>query len=142
MGARAFDWLPALVEHRARVVFKTKLVDLDWPGVVVEEKNLLVHISCLRKVFELQTIATITERGNLLTAAFDGAAPGAAVAAAPSPCPTPASGDETAAYLLNLSIMFVPPPATSKVSRCTTALGHQIPQLAVPQWVDGCQTIS
>ena len=133
MGARAFDWLPALVEHRARVVFKTKLVDLDWPGVVVEEKNLLVHISCLRKVFELQTIATITERGNLLTAA---------VAAAPSPCPTPASGDETAAYLLNLSIMFVPPPATSKVSRCTTALGHQIPQLAVPQWVDGCQTIS
>ena len=42
LGARAFDLLLTLVEHRNRVVSKNELLDLVWPGMIVEE-NLIVH---------------------------------------------------------------------------------------------------
>ena len=45
LGARAFDVLQALIERRERVVTKDELLDLVWPGVVVEENNLQVQIS-------------------------------------------------------------------------------------------------
>jgi hypothetical protein len=50
LGARAFDLLLALVERRERTVTKNELLDLVWPGLVVEENNLQVQISTLRKV--------------------------------------------------------------------------------------------
>ena len=50
LGARAFDVLQALIEHRERIVTKNELLDLAWPGVVVEENNLQVQISTLRKL--------------------------------------------------------------------------------------------
>ena len=59
LGARAFDVLVALVEWRDRVVGKNELFELVWPDVVVEENNLQVHISALRKLLGPQTIATI-----------------------------------------------------------------------------------
>ena len=59
LGARAFDVLVALVERRDRAVGKNELFELVWPGVVVEENNLQVHISALRKLLGPQTIATI-----------------------------------------------------------------------------------
>ena len=37
MGARAFDVLLALAERRERIVTKTELMDLVWPGLVVED---------------------------------------------------------------------------------------------------------
>lgn len=49
MGARAFDVLAALIEHRDRVVGKDELLALAWPGLVVEENNLTVQVSALRK---------------------------------------------------------------------------------------------
>ena len=63
LGARAFDLLTALVERRDRVVTKNELLDQAWPGLVVEENNLSVQISALRKVLGAQAIATITGRG-------------------------------------------------------------------------------
>lgn len=63
LGGRAFDVLMALVERRERVVSKNELLDLAWPGVVVEENNLSVQISSLRKVLGNQAIATVTGRG-------------------------------------------------------------------------------
>jgi predicted ATPase/DNA-binding winged helix-turn-helix (wHTH) protein len=63
VGARAFDLLLALAERRDRVVSKNELLDLVWPGLVVEENNLQVHVSALRKLLGQTTIATIPGRG-------------------------------------------------------------------------------
>lgn len=63
LGARAFDVLLALVQRRDRVVTKNELLDLVWPGVVVEENNLTVQIHSLRKVLGTGAIATIAGRG-------------------------------------------------------------------------------
>ena len=73
LGARAFDVLQALIERRERVVTKDELLDLVWPGVVVEENNLQVQISTLRKLLGPQAIATIPGRGYRFTAKLDGA---------------------------------------------------------------------
>jgi len=72
LGARAFDLLVALVERRDRVVGKQELIELIWPGLVVEENNLQVHISALRKLLGPQIIATIPGRGYRFTAVVDG----------------------------------------------------------------------
>ncbi len=71
LGARAFDLLLALVEHRDRLVSKNELLDLVWPGLVVEENNLQVHVSALRKLLGPQAIATIPGRGYRFTLASD-----------------------------------------------------------------------
>lgn len=79
LGARAFDLLLALVENRDRLVSKNELLDLVWPGLVVEENNLQVHVSALRKLLGPQAIATIPGRGYRFTLATD---------EAPAPSPT------------------------------------------------------
>jgi predicted ATPase/DNA-binding winged helix-turn-helix (wHTH) protein len=60
---RAFDLLLALVERRDRVVSKDELMDLVWPGRVVEEGNLTVHVAGLRKLLGSGIIATLSGRG-------------------------------------------------------------------------------
>ena len=50
VGARAVDVLLALIDHRDRVVSKNELLDIVWPGLVVEENNLQVQVSTLRKL--------------------------------------------------------------------------------------------
>jgi predicted ATPase/DNA-binding winged helix-turn-helix (wHTH) protein len=86
LGARAFDLLLALVENRDRLVSKNELLDFVWPGLVVEENNLQVHVSALRKLLGPQAIATIPGRGYRFTLASDDPAP--APVAQPRP-PTP-----------------------------------------------------
>jgi len=68
LGSRAFDLLVALIEHRDRVVTKNELLDLVWPGLVVEEGNLAVQVSSLRKLLGAGSIATIPGRGYRFTA--------------------------------------------------------------------------
>lgn len=63
IGSRALDVLTALVERRDRVVSKNELLELAWPGLMVEENNLSVQISALRKLLGPETIATVTGRG-------------------------------------------------------------------------------
>ena len=63
IGARAFDLLAALIERRERVVTKDELLDLVWPGVIVEEANLHVQIAGLRKLVGSGAIATVPGRG-------------------------------------------------------------------------------
>ena len=68
LGARAFDLLLVLIEQRDRVVSKNELLETVWPGLVIEENNLQVHVSALRKLLGPQTIATIPGRGYRFTA--------------------------------------------------------------------------
>src|SRR5258706_1433362 len=63
LGARAFDLLLALVERAGRLVGKHALMDLVWPGMVVQENNLAAQVSTLRKVLGNEVIATIPGRG-------------------------------------------------------------------------------
>lgn len=73
LGGRAFDLLLALVQHRDRVVGKQELLDLVWPGVVVEEHNITTQISSLRKLLGANAIATVPGRGYRFTAALEAA---------------------------------------------------------------------
>ncbi len=73
LGARAFDVLMALVERRDCVVSKNDLLNIVWPGLVVEENNLQVHVSTLRKLLGPHTIVTIPGQGYRFVAPQDGA---------------------------------------------------------------------
>jgi predicted ATPase/DNA-binding winged helix-turn-helix (wHTH) protein len=66
VGSRAFDVLLALAERAGRLVSKQELLDLAWPGLVVEENNLQVQIGTLRRLLGAQAIATIPGRGYRL----------------------------------------------------------------------------
>jgi predicted ATPase/DNA-binding winged helix-turn-helix (wHTH) protein len=68
LGARAIDVLMVLIEHRERIVSKQELLDQAWAGLVVEENNLQVQVSTLRKLLGPQAIATVPGRGYRFTA--------------------------------------------------------------------------
>jgi predicted ATPase/DNA-binding winged helix-turn-helix (wHTH) protein len=69
VGSRAFDLLLALVERRDRVVPKAELLDAAWPGLVVEENNLSVQITALRKLLGAGAIVNVAGLGYRLAAA-------------------------------------------------------------------------
>jgi DNA-binding winged helix-turn-helix (wHTH) protein len=70
LGARAFDVLLVLAERAGQLVTKHELLDLAWPGLVVEENNLATQVGNLRKVLGGEIIATIPGRGYRFTAAL------------------------------------------------------------------------
>jgi TolB-like protein/DNA-binding winged helix-turn-helix (wHTH) protein len=49
LSSRAFDILALLVAHRDRVVTKDEIMAAVWRGTIVEENNLAVQISALRR---------------------------------------------------------------------------------------------
>lgn len=51
LSPKAFDLLQFLVANRGNVLSKDEILDAVWPGQFVEENNLTVQISTLRKVF-------------------------------------------------------------------------------------------
>ena len=63
LGSRAFDLLLVLIEHRDRVMGKDELMALVWLGLVVEENNLTVQVSALRKALGTNAVATVPGRG-------------------------------------------------------------------------------
>ncbi|HEX4943281.1 MAG TPA: tetratricopeptide repeat protein [Usitatibacteraceae bacterium] len=63
VGARAFDFLLALIDRRDRVVSKDELLDIVWRGLVVEENNLQVQVSTLRRLLGPRAIATVPGHG-------------------------------------------------------------------------------
>ena len=50
LNPKTFDLLLTLIENRGEVVHKNDLLDKVWENQFVEENNLTVHISALRKV--------------------------------------------------------------------------------------------
>jgi predicted ATPase/DNA-binding winged helix-turn-helix (wHTH) protein len=83
LGSRAFDVLVALVERRDRVVTKNELLDLAWPGLVVEENNLQAQVSALRRALGPHAIATVPGRGYRFSMASGHASPAGASASTP-----------------------------------------------------------
>lgn len=67
IGARAFDILDVLIRANGGVVSKDAIMDAVWPGVIVEENTLHVHIAALRKMLgaDRELIKTVPGRGYL-----------------------------------------------------------------------------
>lgn len=83
LGGRAFDLLLLLARHADRPVTKDEIFRQVWPGVVVEDNNLSVQISALRKALGPDAITTISGRGYQFTPPPAGTDPTTAHAAAP-----------------------------------------------------------
>jgi len=66
VGSRAFDILLRLIEESGGVVTKNELMAAVWPGVVVDDNNLAVHVSALRRLLGTGAIATVPGRGYQL----------------------------------------------------------------------------
>ena len=75
LGGRALDLLSVLAERPGQLVGKHALMDLVWPGLVVQENNLAAQISALRKVLGGDVIATIPGRGYRFVAPLESTAP-------------------------------------------------------------------
>lgn len=76
LGGRAFDILLALVERRDRVVEFDELLDVVWPGLAVEENNLSVQVSTLRRLLGPDAISTVRGKGYRFTAPAREVVPG------------------------------------------------------------------
>jgi TolB-like protein len=71
LGGRALDILAALVAAKGGIVSKDELLTRVWPGVTVEENNLQVQVSALRKALdrggdEQSHLITVPGRGYRL----------------------------------------------------------------------------
>ena len=68
LGSRAFDILTALVERAGEVIGKEELIARAWPATYVEEANLKIQVSALRRALgdgqgDNRYIATVVGRG-------------------------------------------------------------------------------
>jgi len=67
VGGRAFEVLSVLMQADGRIVSKDELINQVWPDIVVEENNLQVQISALRKLLGAkEIIQTVARRGYRL----------------------------------------------------------------------------
>jgi predicted ATPase/DNA-binding winged helix-turn-helix (wHTH) protein len=68
LGSRAFDILAVVASAGGRLVTKDELMHSVWPETVVEENNVHVHLSALRKVLgpDRNLIITVPGRGYKL----------------------------------------------------------------------------
>lgn len=72
LGSRALDVLCVLADADGDIVSKDRLLAEVWPGVVVEENNIQVHVAAVRKALENGKngetyIVTVPGRGYRLT---------------------------------------------------------------------------
>ncbi|MES2932140.1 MAG: response regulator [Pseudomonadota bacterium] len=67
LGAKAFDLLVTLAENAGRLLSKTELLEAAWPNLVVEENNVNVQISILRKLLGAEAITTVFGSGFRFT---------------------------------------------------------------------------
>ena len=76
LGSRAFDMLAVLIAANGKLVSKDEMLQQVWPNAIVEENNLQVHMSALRKMLgeSRRLIQTVSGRGYRLIQG--GAAPG------------------------------------------------------------------
>ncbi|WP_158903544.1 winged helix-turn-helix domain-containing protein [Burkholderia sp. L27(2015)] len=68
VGSRAFDILELLANANGALVSKDEIMRVVWPTTIVEENNLQVHVSALRKALgvDSELIRTVAGRGYRL----------------------------------------------------------------------------
>jgi len=69
LGSRAFDLLMALIGAPGILITKSDIISRVWPDTVVEESNLKVQMSALRRVLnaDRDVIKTVHGRGYVFT---------------------------------------------------------------------------
>jgi DNA-binding winged helix-turn-helix (wHTH) protein len=69
LGSRAFDLLMVLIEAPGTLVTKNEIMGRVWPNRLVEESNLKMQISTLRKVLntDRDIVKTVHGRGYVFT---------------------------------------------------------------------------
>jgi DNA-binding winged helix-turn-helix (wHTH) protein len=74
LGSRAFDLIHLLASSRGQVVSKDEIVSRVWPTTVVDECNLRLQVTKLRKALgeDRDLIKTIPGRGYLFAADVPG----------------------------------------------------------------------
>jgi adenylate cyclase len=93
LGSRAFSILALLVSHAGELVNKNDIMNTVWPGLAVEEANLTVQISALRRALGQQGpgyIQTIPGRGYRFVAEVTRSVPIPHANARATPLPEPA----------------------------------------------------
>jgi TolB-like protein/Tfp pilus assembly protein PilF len=88
LKSKAFDILCVLASADGQVVTKDEILAKVWPGLVVEENNIQVHISALRKALDEETgepihLFTVPGRGYRLAGVHSGASERPSVAVLP-----------------------------------------------------------
>jgi TolB-like protein/DNA-binding winged helix-turn-helix (wHTH) protein len=92
IGSRALDVLAILADRQGALLSKDEIMAVAWPGTVVEDNNLAVQISALRRILdrdraEHSCIQTIPGRGYRFVV------PVVRTNAAAAPLPLPPSGN-------------------------------------------------
>jgi DNA-binding response OmpR family regulator len=64
LGNRAFDIVEVLVQSAGELVSKDDLISRVWPGAIVEENTLQVHISAIRKALAATACSGIGRSGR------------------------------------------------------------------------------
>jgi len=82
LKSRAFDILSVLASARGELVTKDELMAKVWPGLIVEENNIQVHVSALRKALGEERgapvhLVTIPGRGYRLLGVAQASLPAA-----------------------------------------------------------------
>ena len=97
LGGKALDILSVLATANGSLVTKDELMEAVWPGVVVEENAIQVHVSAARRALgeEAGRLVTVWGRGYRLKAA-----PIDSAEAAGGTSPLPPSSDPEAARLV------------------------------------------
>ena len=98
LGSRALDVLRVLVERHGQLVPKQDIMDAVWPGLAVEEGNLTVQVSALRKALDAghagpSCIHTVPGRGYRFVWAVTRMDDATAAPAVPQPDVGPASSE-------------------------------------------------
>ncbi|HET7525433.1 MAG TPA: winged helix-turn-helix domain-containing protein, partial [Burkholderiaceae bacterium] len=134
LGARAFDLLLALAERPGRLVGKRALMELVWPGLVVQDNNLAAQMSALRKVVGNDVIATIPGRGYRFVARVEAST---APAAAPAIVRAAPASPRAAAQL-----PIAAPPRTNLPGEVPALLGRADDLAELGALVDAHRVVS
>lgn len=126
LGGRAFEVLAMLIKAKGRVVGKDELFSQVWAGTVVEDNNLQVQVSLLRKAFgDRGLIQTVPRRGYRLAAEICLEVPGQALGK--SPLCSVADAVELFDERLNVPVLVVDDDPSVRAALGRLLRSHDIP---------------